>query len=102
MDMTAPTKVQTPHTGINPQFLIDASGKPTAVMLTIETWEQIVPMLQTNLALETQVVLKHIPMVDEPVPARVSKRFKELAKGIKVETLSIKETQTELRRLRSQ
>ncbi len=98
--MTAPAKMQTLNTGIDPQFLIDTTGKPTAVMLSIETWERIAPMLQTNLALETQTVLKHIPVVDEPVPARVSKRFKELVKGIKVETLTVKEAQTELKRLR--
>jgi hypothetical protein len=99
--MTALAKAQAQNTGINPQFLIDANGKPTAVMLTIETWEQILPMLQNNLALETQAVLKHIPTVNETVPARVSKRFKELARGIKVETLTIQEAQAELKRLRS-
>ncbi len=99
--MTVTAKIQTSDTAINPQFLIDANGKPTAVMLTIETWEQIASMLQRNLSLETQVVLKHIPIVNEPVPTRVSKRFKELAQGIQVKTLTIQEAKAELKRLRS-
>jgi hypothetical protein len=42
--MTALAKAQVQNTGINPQFLIDANGKPTAIMIAERNINNSTPM----------------------------------------------------------
>jgi PHD/YefM family antitoxin component YafN of YafNO toxin-antitoxin module len=108
--MTAPTKARgktlqpvttrsktrlEKHKPLEPQYVTDANGKRTAVLIPLETWERFAPMLQTDLekALNAEPVSEHIS-------PSLAKRLRERGQGIKGELLTPEEFQAEVERLR--
>jgi hypothetical protein len=84
-----------PYKPLEPQFVTDAAGKRTAVLISIETWERFAPMLLTDL----ERALNAEP-VDEYISPKVAKRLRERGQGIKGELLTPEEFQAEVERLR--
>ncbi len=108
--MTAPTRTRgkTPQPVVNrskarlekpktiePQYVTDASGTRTAVLIPLETWERFAPMLQTDL----ERALNAEP-ISERISPSLAKRLRERGQGIKGELLTAKEFQAEVERLR--
>ena len=108
--MTAPSKVRgkTPQPvatrskarlektkNLEPQYVTDASGTRTAVLIPLETWERFAPMLQTDL----ERALNAEPVIERISPS-LAKRLRERGQGIKGELLTPEEFQAEVERLR--
>jgi hypothetical protein len=79
-----------------PQFLTDANGTKTAVVVPLEAWERVAPFLQSDLV---QALLSE--PIDEEVSPRMTKRLRDHKKGKKGEMLTLEDFHAEVERLRS-
>jgi hypothetical protein len=95
--MTAPAKTRSSSKlhPAPPQFLIDANGNKTAVLLPLETWARVESFLQNDL--ERALVSEP---VSESISLRLAKRLRERGQGIKGELLTPEAFQAEVERLR--
>ncbi len=94
--LTNPSKSRVkPYKPLEPQYVTDATGNRTAVLIPLEMWERFAPFLQNDL----ERALMSEP-VDEPISPRIAKRLRERGQGIKGELLTLEEFQAEVERLR--
>jgi hypothetical protein len=93
--MTASAKPREPKPRPALQFFVDEQGNKTAVLVPLEIWERVAPLLQNDL----ERALMGEP-VEEDVPPHIAKRLRDHAKGKKEEMLTLEEFKAEVERLR--
>lgn len=91
--MSATTKISAVS---QPQFLVDADGNKTAVMLSLEVWERVESFLQSDL----ERALLSEP-ISEDVSPSIAKRLRAHAKGKKGQMLTLEAFQSEVDRLKA-
>lgn len=77
-----------------PQFITDENGNKTAVVVSLEMWERIIPFLQNDL----ERALLSEP-IEEAVPPSIAKKLRNHAKGKKELMLTLEEFKAEVQRL---
>jgi hypothetical protein len=94
--MTASAKTrdhQSPRPAL--QFFVDEAGNKTAVLVPLEVWERVAPLLQNDL----ERALMGEP-VEEDVPPHIAKRLRERGQGKRGTLLTPEEFHAEVERLR--
>ena len=94
-DSSKPSHTTRRQTTSKPQFVVDDTGKKTAVLLSLETWKRVQMFLQNDL----EQALVSEP-VEEDIPPSIAKRLRAHAKGKKERMLTLEELQNEVERLR--